>query len=458
MNWIFLLSGVGLGALVSYLIFQAQANQRITTIQAQVTEKDLQVVRLEEQRQHLQNELATLKEQAQQYYDDLSVKQDALASEKEANASLKSQVESWEARFSESKSEWEKLWKENLQQFLSQELTQTREQLNKLAQAEDEERHQRFTGLVDPVKKMLDDYQAKLDVMNTAYATQIGIVNNNVDKLTSAKNQLLAVLKHNKGAGDWGEIQLNMILEASGLQKDTHYFTQKKLEGSKGIPDVVVKMEQERYVVIDCKTLRFSSKPLNDFEQDDENAENAPMEAGFTDAKALVTSIRQAVKSLNMKDYLQNNTKQTPDFVVMFLPQESMLSHALDEDKDLWQFAWERHVVLSSPLTLIALLRMIHMGWSQYNFTQNMEEVKKIGIELHERLVRMAKSLQAVDEKYKHLGDALQDVKTKHDGQQGLVKSLQKLEKIGVKSSAVLPKELASLEDDTPVLLEMVEV
>ncbi|MFN9690827.1 MAG: DNA recombination protein RmuC [Vampirovibrionales bacterium] len=455
MNWIFLLSGVAFGALVSYLIFQAQANRRITTIQTQANEKDLHVVRLEEQRQHLQNELATSKEQAQQYYDDLSLKQDALASEKEANASLKSQVDSWEARFSESKKEWEKLWKENLQQFLSHELTQTREQLNKLAQVEDEERHQRFTGLVDPVKKMLDEYQAKLDVMNTAYATQIGIVNNNVDKLTSAKNQLLAVLKHNKGAGDWGEIQLNMILEASGLQKDTHYFTQKKLEGSKGIPDVVVKMEQERYVVIDCKTLRFSSKPLNDFEQDDAEA---PTEAGFTDAKALVASIRQAVKSLNMKDYLQNNTKQTPDFVVMFLPQESMLSHALDEDKDLWQFAWERGVVLSSPLTLIALLRMIHMGWSQYNFTQNMEEVKKIGIELHERLVRMAKSLQAVDEKYKHLGDALQDVKTKHDGQQGLVKSLRKLESIGVKSSAVLPKELTTSEDDTPLLLETVEI
>ncbi len=451
MNWIFLLGGVGLGAVVSYLIFQAQANQRITTIQTQLNEKDLQVVRLEEQRQHLQNELATLKEQAQQYYADLAEKQDTLASEKETNASLKSQVTSWEARFSESKSEWEKLWKENLQQFLSHELTQTREQLNKLAQAEDEERHQRFSGLVDPVKKMLDDYQAKLDVMNTAYATQIGIVNHNVDKLTSAKNQLLAVLKHNKGAGDWGEIQLNMILEASGLQKDTHYFTQKKLEGSKGIPDVVVKMEQERYVVIDCKTLRFSSKPLNDFEQDEADVAT---EAGFTDAKALVASIRQAVKSLNLKDYLQNNTKQTPDFVVMFLPQESMLSHALDEDKDLWQFAWEKGVVLSSPLTLIALLRMIHMGWSQYNFTQNMEEVKKIGIELHERLVRMAKSLQAVDEKYKHLGDALQDVKTKHDGQQGLVKSIRKLETIGVKSSAVLPKELVAVEEDTPLLLE----
>jgi DNA recombination protein RmuC len=455
MNWIFLLSGVALGALVSYLIFQAHANQRITTIQAQANEKDLHLVRLEEQRQHLQNELATSKEQAQQYYDDLALKQDALASEKEANASLKSQVDSWQARFSESKTEWETVWKENLQHFLSQELMQTREQLNKLAQVEDEERHQRFSGLVDPVKKMLDEYQAKLDAMNTAYATQIGIVNNNVDKLTSAKNQLLSVLKHNKGAGDWGEIQLNMILEASGLQKDTHYFTQKKLEGSKGIPDVVVKMEQERYVVIDCKTLRFSSKPFHDFEQDEAEVASEPT---FTDAKALVNSIRQAVKSLNLKDYLQNNTKQTPDFVVMFLPQESMLSHALDEDKDLWQFAWEKGVVLSSPLTLIALLRMIHMGWSQYHFTQNMEEVKKIGLELHERLVRLAKSLHAVDEKYKHLGEALQDVKIKHDGQQGLLKSIRKLENIGVKSSAVVPKELTVVEEESPLALETLPV
>jgi DNA anti-recombination protein RmuC len=101
---------------------------------------------------------------------------------------------------------------------------------------------------------------------------------------------------------------------------------------------------------------------------------------------------------------------------------------------------------------------MIHMGWSQYNFTQNMEEVKKIGIELHERLVRMAKSLHAVDEKYKHLGEALQDVKIKHDGQQGLVKSLRKLESIGVKSSAVVPKELTVLEEESLLALETLPV
>ena len=456
MNWMLLVVSFGVGALMAYLILQNQQNQRMAEHRDKSREKELSLVRLEEQYQHLQQELSTAKEQAQQYYQDLAQRNEALTAEKEARASLKSQVESWEARFSESKSDWTQQWKENLQQFLSQELTQTREQLNKLAQAEDDERHQRFSGLVDPVKKMLDDYQKKIEALDKEYANNISIVNHNVRQLTLAKEQLLSVLKLNKGTGQWGELQLMRLLELSGLKEGDHYQSQSTIET--GRPDIKVLLTNNRFVLIDCKTLLFSTRALLEHEQENAESDDAPP---TQDAKSLVKSIKSAVDSLHKKNYTGQLVNETPDFVVLFLPQESMLSNALEEDPALWEIAWQKQVLLSSPLTLIALLRMIAVGWNQQKLTENMLAVMEVGRKVHERVMLMADRIVKVEKQYNTLGKSVSELKSTYEGNRGLVKASQELEALGVTSNKSLPDELKEapykldpLEDETPLSLE----
>jgi DNA recombination protein RmuC len=345
---------------------------------------------------------------------------------------------------------WKALWETQLQQFLQKELEANYHRMNSLNQAGDEERHEKFQGLVQPVKEMLNEYQTKLQAMDEAYKQQVYLIKNKVDALTLAKEELVSVLKHNKGAGDWGELQLLRLLELSGLKQDVHYTFQPTIAPGKR-PDVKIFLPQERYVIVDSKAMQFSTKPLYSFEQveaatpailDDEPPIN-DVEQG----KQLVRSIKTAVDDLHKKNYTQGAVNETPNFVVLFLPQESMLANALEADPSLWETAWQKQVLLSSPLTLIALLRMIHVGWNQQKLTENMLAVMEVGKKVHERVSRMAERFVTVEKRFETLGKGLKDLKSSFEGQQGLVKASNELKELGVDSGKTLPLELVDAPD-----------
>ena len=142
-------------------------------------------------------------------------------------------------------------------------------------------------------------------------------------------------------------------------------------------------------------------------------------------------------------------TSQSPEFVVLFLPKESLLSQAMATDPLLWEHAWHQNVVISSPLTLIPLLRMVCMGWHQENITANVGEVQKLGRQVHDKLVLLAERLERVIKTNAKLEGDIADLKTTFDGKQGLVSVVNKLEALDVGSSKKLPSSF----DDAPYLL-----
>ncbi len=454
MEWAFLFSGILLGSVIGvvvmYRLMQKQVAERQSTLQeanahyAELESKYLAQqetsIRQEETLKHLQQEATQSLQHIERLTQDLKMESNLLQNAKEQavrlEAELKAKIEEQEA----SKESFEALWHQKLQHFLTQELSQTREQLKKLAQVEDEERLQRFSGLVEPVKTMLDEYQNKLDAMNKDYLAKMGVLDHNVLKLTLAKDQLVSVLKQNKGTGTWGELQLMRLLELSGLKEGVHYEAQPTISTGKR-PDIRVFLSDNRYVVVDSKTLQFSSKPLEAFEQEGIEAENPSLEV-VLDAKSLVRSIKSAVEDLSKKNYTGHNVNETPDFVVLFLPQESMLSHALEEEPSLWEWAWQKQVLLSSPLTLIALLRMIAVGWNQKKMTENLLAVMEVGKKIHERVILMAERLVKVENQYATLGKSVEEMRKTYDGNRGLVKAVNELEELGVSSSKSLPEEL----------------
>jgi DNA recombination protein RmuC len=360
------------------------------------------------------------------------------------------------------------LWETQLQQFLQRELEQTYERMNRLNVAEDEERQGKLASLMQPVQEMLNQYQQKLQAMDETYKQQTHLIKSKVDDLTLAKQELVSVLKHNKGAGDWGELQLLRLLELSGLKADVHYTFQPTIAVGKR-PDVKVFLPQERYVIIDSKAMQVSTRNLQDFERataslqadvGEPGRENAVVDIAGTGTetdtshKALVKSIRTAVDDLHRKNYTQGRVNETPNFVVLFLPQESMLANALEHDPALWETAWQKQVLLSSPLTLIALLRMIHAGWNQHKLTENMLAVMELGKKVHERVVRMADRFITVEKRFDTLGKGLKDLKSSLEGQQGLVKASTELKELGVDSGKALPKELEDAADRLVMLDE----
>jgi|GEM_PF-5288332 len=372
----------------------------------------------------------------------------------EDRARLESQLVALKTQLDENQSQWKTLWEEKLQNYLTKELDGTREHLKTLAKAEDEQRHEKFEDLVKPVKDMLDSYQEKLTQMDVGYQKQMAVVSDQVTGLMKAKNDLVSVLKHNKGAGDWGELQLLRILEHAGLQETIHYEFQPTVSAGKR-PDVKVLLPRERYIIVDSKALQWSNRNFDGVATDSEQApvENDDLTAAEKSearGKALVRSIKTAADDLHKKNYTEGKFNESPDFVVLFLPQESMLSNALETDPNLWETAWQKQVLLTSPLTLVALLRMIATGWQQDKLTQNLQAVMEVGQKVHERVLLMAERIVTIEKQYDTLGKSIGKMKSTYEGNKGLIKAAQEMQELGVQSGKSIPSEM----EDAPYRME----
>jgi DNA recombination protein RmuC len=305
---------------------------------------------------------------------------------------------------------------------------------------------------------MLQEYQQHLKNMNKDHFDSVAVLKSQVELLHQSNHQLVSVLKTNKGAGDWGELQLLRILEFAGLQQGVHYDFQ-AAQTDRSRPDVVVKLPQNRFIIIDAKATQFSTEIKEgttnnitpaELAFNETNVETEATPATTLKDEALIKSIKTAVKDLASK--VKNYTgyaSQSPEFVVLFLPKESLLSQAMATDPFLWEQAWNQNVVISSPLTLIPLLRMVCMGWHQENITANVGEVQKLGRQVHDKLVLLAERLERVIKTHAKLEGDIDDLKTTFDGKQGLVSVVNKLEALDVGSAKKLP---ASFED-APYLL-----
>jgi DNA recombination protein RmuC len=399
-------------------------------------------------------------EQLQQTHHGLAIEKAGLLAEK---AGLAQQLAALKAQWEQQQTEWKTLWEAQLKNHLTETLTQANKTLKLSAEQEEQQRLQGFKQLTAPIQTMLQEYEQKITSLNKGYTDNVAVLRSEVERLRSSSDQLASVMKTNKGAGDWGELQLLQILEFAGLQKNIHYSFQ-AVQEDKSRTDVKILLPQNRFIVIDAKATQISttirdgtarlplaSATVNEAEIDTP-IEVLEAETSTNDAE-LVKSIKTAVKDLasKMKSY-NGYGNNTPEFMVLFLPKESLLSQAMATDPLLWGDAWRNNVVISSPLTLIPLLRMVNIGWHQENIAANTNEIQKLGKELHEKLVSLAIGLDGIMNTYGTLGNKIDDLKTKFKGKQGLVNTVKKLEKLQAHSgSKKLP---LSFEDDDNAMEE----
>lgn len=254
-----------------------------------------------------------------------------------------------------------------------------------------EKRHESIKTLVEPLKQQLEAYQKRLQQSESAQSSTLGEVKKQLD-LLSQQSQSLAnetqqfrmVLKSNQARGRWGEETLRRVVEAAGMSVHCDFSEQIKEGESK--PDLMVRLPGERVIIVDAKVPDFDF--LNALESAD------PLKRAESLA-AHATKLKSTIRSLADRDY----PKQFPsalDYVVLFVPAESLFSAALEGDRDLIVWAAEKRILLATPASLIALLRSVAVSWQQYAQTENAAAIAEAAQELFNRVCKFTEHFERI--------------------------------------------------------------
>ncbi len=269
-----------------------------------------------------------------------------------------------------------------------------------------------------------------------------------------AKNLAQALKGSNKIQGDWGEMILEQLLEASGIRKGTGFSTQRIYENEdskKGRPDVILHLPSNRCLVVDSK-VSIDAYAAHCAAED-------PIERQ-SHLKKHLDSLREHIDGLSKRDYSRlHGLGDTLDFVVMFVPVEPAFLLAISQDGSLFMEAWRKNVLLASPSTLLYVLRIVEHLWRQENQTRNALEIADRGAKLYEKFQsfvaefqKIGKSLDAASQSFH---ESLKLIST---GRGNLISQAEKLRDLGVKPAKSLPPALveqavASDADDASEIL-----
>lgn len=254
-----------------------------------------------------------------------------------------------------------------------------------------DKRQESIKVLVEPLKQQLDSYQKRLQQSETAQSSALGEVKKHLETLTQS-NQMLAsetekfrsVLRSSPARGKWGEETLRRVVEAAGMSAHCDFTEQ--MTAGENRPDLIVKLPGERVIIVDAKVPDFDF--LNALETADV-AKRADLLAVHA------AKLKGMIKALADRDYPREFANAL-DYVVLFVPAESLFSAALEGDHDLIVWAAERRILLATPASLIALLRSVSVSWQQHAQTENAQKIAEAAQTFYERVVKFTEHFEKI--------------------------------------------------------------
>ncbi len=260
-------------------------------------------------------------------------------------------------------------------------------------------------------------------------------------QLSMDANNLVAALKgDNKTQGDWGEFQLEMLLEKAGLKKDIHYQKQNSFKNENGQerrPDFIINLPEKKHLVIDAKV---SLKAYEAYF----NAENPDDAKRYL--KAHVDSVKHHIKDLYSKNYQYLYQINSPDYLLLFIPIEPAFSAALQQDNQLFLDALDKNIVLVTASTLLATLRTVSFIWKQEKQKKNVQEIARQSGKLYDKFCNFIDDLKSIgkqlDQAQTAYDAALNKLYTSTKKGDTLIGRAEKIKALGAKTTKALPKEL----------------
>ncbi len=242
---------------------------------------------------------------------------------------------------------------------------------------------ERAAEVLESLERQLSDLERARVGADAALREQLTSMADASSRLRTETAALVTALRAPQVRGRWGEMQLERVVQAAGMTEHIDYATQVTTQGQDGDgvqrPDLVVRMAGGKQLVVDSKVALAAYLQACEAQDDGVRTERL---------RAHARQVRAHVDALAAKAYWQRFTP-SPDFVVCFLPVDTVLDAALKHDPDLLEHAFERGVVLATPTTLLALLRTIGFGWRQEALARNADAVHELGRELYRRLATL---------------------------------------------------------------------
>jgi DNA recombination protein RmuC len=315
-----------------------------------------------------------------------------------------------------------RLAEENLQRFQQQ------------AKAELTEKEKSIETLVKPINEALKKTSEQIEALERDRRQTHGSISQYLQTMQETQQalqletrNLVSALRKPEVRGRYGEMTLRRIAELAGMVEHCD-FTEQEQTGEGMRPDMVVRMPDDRELVIDAKTV--ISAYLDAIEAPDDTARDAHLVRH-------VRHIRDQVQKLSAKSYW-SQFERSPDFVVMFLPGEQFLEPAMKLAPDLQDEALRQKVVIATPTTLVALLKVIAYGWREQRLAENAEQIHKLGEELHKRLAVFAEHLDRLG---RALGSSVDHYnKAVGSFERQLVPGARRFPEMGVRSGKELPQ------------------
>jgi DNA recombination protein RmuC len=431
------LAALVVGATAAWFLARArytgQSVQQTADLSAQLAAKQARIAEWERSQRTLEDEVARLR-------NDLMTRGAELAASQASLAAAKSQGE------------------EKLELLLSarKELS---DQFRVLASEIMDDKSKKFvelnqatlTQLLTPLQGELTGFREKVEeiyVADVAGRSALGEQVRMLTELNGAMRQettdLTKALKGDaKAQGNWGEVILDKLLESAGLIEGEHYKRQDSHQdddGKRAIPDVVIYLPNERQLVVDSKVTLTAYSEFAAATTDDSRA---------TALKTHLEAVRRHVKGLSEKKYQTLYNLKSLDFVVMFMPLEGAFMTAVTNDPELFQYGWERNVILVSPSTLLFVVRTIAHVWAQEKQQRNILAIAKRGAALYDKFVLFGADFLKVGEHLTKARESFDAARSKlSEGSGNLVGQAEKLKKLGVRPSKTLPVELTAGLDD----------
>jgi len=436
-----ILAGLVAGSLTGWLIAQSRLSGRLQEFASKLATSEAGLQAAGQKLAEKEIDSDKLKMEINDLRNKISEFTGIIATERATNVSLKEKLESQKKDIEEMGKKFNTEF-ENIANKILETKSEKFTKLNK----------ENLNAILEPLGKNIEEFKKTVTETYVTEAKERFSLGEKVKELAElnkkiseeANNLTRALKSDSKTQGGWGEMILETILEKSGLRKNEEYFMQHQLtdeegkplrsdsEGKKMRPDAIIVYPDERTVIIDSKV------SLNAFTR---CLEAVDPEVQKMELAAHVRAVKDRVDELNIRGY--DDYKKALDFVMMFIPSEPAYIAAMQGDPDLWNYAYEKRILLLNPTNLITSLKLIADLWKRERQNRNAQTIAERGALMYDKFVGFVENLELVgdhlDKAKKAYGDSFRQLST---GDGNLVKQATELKKLGIKNKKQLKKEL----------------